>query len=501
MVNAIKRAIIVILGVILQFGFHILIQLYFHNNITIIGIIYDILSILIVLKLLKDSTSLSNDLPWIMLILVFPIFGTILLLTLGGSYAKNKLLKNIYNTENEYQKYLKQDNDITKQINDNYLDNLKYLNNYARFPASTNNAVKYYNFGQDFYPSLLKELKSAEKFIFMEYFIINNGIMLENILDILKEKASLGVDVRIIYDDMGSIAMLSTNYPKQLSTYGIKCIPFNKVSPFKGIFMNNRDHRKMTIIDGKVAFSGGVNISDEYININSKLGVWKDNGIKIEGDAVFNFTVMFCSLWNANIKEDEDLLKFKYDFSNKKCNNGYVLPYGISPIYKPFVAEDVYINIINSAKKYVYIMTPYLIIDTDMQNTLVRAAKRGVDVKIIVPGVPDKKIVYTQTSSFFPYLTKNGVKICKYNDGFVHSKVFVSDDTKAVVGTINMDYRSLYLHFENAIYMENVKEIKNIKKDVLDTLDNCTILTNKNVKVGFFKGIWQSILRLFAPLF
>ena len=501
MVNAIKRAIIVILGVILQFGFHILIQLYFHNNITIIGIIYDILSILIVLKLLKDSTSLSNDLPWIMLILVFPIFGTILLLTLSGSYAKNKLLKNIYNTENEYQKYLKQDNDITKQINDNYLDNLKYLNNYARFPASTNNDVKYYNFGQDFYPSLLKELKSAEKFIFMEYFIINNGIMLENILDILKEKASLGVDVRIIYDDMGSIAMLSTNYPKQLSTYGIKCIPFNKVSPFKGIFMNNRDHRKMTIIDGKVAFSGGVNISDEYININSKLGVWKDNGIKIEGDSVFNFTVMFCSLWNANIKEDEDLLKFKYDFSNKKCNNGYVLPYGISPIYKPFVAEDVYINIINSAKKYVYIMTPYLIIDTDMQNTLVRAAKRGVDVKIIVPGIPDKKIVYTQTSSFFPYLTKNGVKICKYNDGFVHSKVFVSDDTKAVVGTINMDYRSLYLHFENAIYMENVKEIKNIKKDVLDTLDNCTILTNKNVKVGFFKGIWQSILRLFAPLF
>lgn len=287
MVNAIKRAIIVILGVILQFGFHILIQLYFHNNITIIGIIYDILSILIVLKLLKDSTNLSNDLPWIMLILVFPIFGTILLLTLGGSYAKNKLLKNIYNTENEYQKYLKQDNDITKQINDNYLDNLKYLNNYARFPASTNNDVKYYNFGQDFYPSLLKELKSAEKFIFMEYFIINNGIMLENILDILKEKASLGVDVRIIYDDMGSIAMLSTNYPKQLSTYGIKCIPFNKVSPFKGIFMNNRDHRKMTIIDGKVAFSGGVNISDEYININSKLGVRKDNGIKIEGDAVF----------------------------------------------------------------------------------------------------------------------------------------------------------------------------------------------------------------------
>ena len=388
-----------------------------------------------------------------------------------------------------------------KETNSRVANISHYIKEYSFYPLYKNTDMRYYDDAAKALEAQLVDISKAQKFIFMEYFIINNGIMLENILDILKEKASLGVDVRIIYDDMGSIAMLSTNYPKQLSTYGIKCIPFNKVSPFKGIFMNNRDHRKMTIIDGKVAFSGGVNISDEYININSKLGVWKDNGIKIEGDAVFNFTVMFCSLWNANIKEDEDLLKFKYDFSNKKCNNGYVLPYGISPIYKPFVAEDVYINIINSAKKYVYIMTPYLIIDTDMQNTLVRAAKRGVDVKIIVPGVPDKKIVYTQTSSFFPYLTKNGVKICKYNDGFVHSKVFVSDDTKAVVGTINMDYRSLYLHFENAIYMENVKEIKNIKKDVLDTLDNCTILTNKNVKVGFFKGIWQSILRLFAPLF
>ena len=299
MVNAIKRAIIVILGVILQFGFHILIQLYFHNNITIIGIIYDILSILIVLKLLKDSTNLSNDLPWIMLILVFPIFGTILLLTLGGSYAKNKLLKNIYNTENEYQKYLKQDNDITKQINDNYLDNLKYLNNYARFPASTNNDVKYYNFGQDFYPSLLKELKSAEKFIFMEYFIINNGIMLENILDILKEKASLGVDVRIIYDDMGSIAMLSTNYPKQLSTYGIKCIPFNKVSPFKGIFMNNRDHRKMTIIDGKVRH-------DPYMVAESAIKLIC-NDLKYEDREDDPEYVML----NAKLKSDKRINKIK----------------------------------------------------------------------------------------------------------------------------------------------------------------------------------------------
>ena len=500
MVNAIKRAIIVILGVILQFGFHILIQLYFHNNITIIGIIYDILSILIVLKLLKDSTNLSNDLPWIMLILVFPIFGTILLLTLGGSYAKNKLLKNIYNTENEYQKYLKQDNDITKQINDNYLDNLKYLNNYARFPASTNNDVKYYNFGQDFYPSLLKELKSAEKFIFMEYFIINNGIMLENILDILKEKASLGVDVRIIYDDMGSIAMLSTNYPKQLSTYGIKCIPFNKVSPFKGIFMNNRDHRKMTIIDGKVAFSGGVNISDEYININSKLGVWKDNGIRIKGEAVWNFTVMFLEMWNSFKKEDNDYNKYKYNFTEKYKENGFVVPYGGSPLDDVITGEDIYLNIINQAKKYVYIYTPYLIIDTDMINSLILAARRGVDVRIVVPGIPDKKIVYDLTSSYFYTLIKGGVKIYTYTNGFVHSKVFLSDDEIATVGTINLDYRSLYLHFECGIYMKDTNVIKDIKKDFEDSFKESHKVDEKEAKNGLFKGLWQAILRLFAPM-
>ena len=257
----------------------------------------------------------------------------------------------------------------------------------------------------------------------------------------------------------------------------------------------------MTIIDGKVAFSGGVNLSDEYININSKLGIWKDNGIKIEGDAIWNLTVMFLTMWNANIKEDKDILKYKYEFKNIEKIDGYVVPYGVAPLHEDLIGEDVYINIINSAKKYLYIMTPYLIIDTDMTNALIRAAKRGVDVKIIVPGIPDKKIVYTQTSSFFELLSNGGVKIYKFTKGFVHSKVYVSDDKRAVVGTINMDYRSLYLHFENGIYMENVKEIKDVKKDMDETLKDCKKLNDKDVKSGIFKSIWQSILRLFAPLF
>ena len=501
MITAIKRVIIVIIGVLLQFGFAISIQLFFREHIAIIGIIYELLSVLIVLKILKDSTRISNDLTLIILILLFPIFGTILLITLSSNYAHSKLLKNIFKSEKEYQQYLIQDIKIRKEIDENDLDNLKYIVDRSKYPVTKNNKITYYDYGEKFYPELLKELNKAEKFIFLEYFIINKGQMWDGILKILKEKASHGVEVRILYDDMGSIAMLSTKYPNELKKMGIKCIPFNKVSPFKGIFMNNRDHRKMTIIDGKVAFSGGVNLSDEYININSKLGIWKDNGIKIEGDAIWNLTIMFLTMWNANIKEDKDILKFKYEFKNTEKIDGYVVPYGVAPLHEDLIGEDVYINIINSAKKYLYIMTPYLIIDTDMTNALIRAAKRGVDVKIIVPGIPDKKIVYTQTSSFFELLSNGGVKIYKFTKGFVHSKVYVSDDKRAVVGTINMDYRSLYLHFENGIYMENVKEIKDVKKDMDETLKDCKKLNDKDIKSSIFKSIWQSILRLFAPLF
>ena len=254
MLNAIKRIIIVAIGVILQFGFAIVIRLFFYKYLGIITLIYDVISILIVLVILKNSTRLSNDLPWVILILVFPIFGTIILITLGKNYAKNKLQKNIFEKEREYDQYLIQNENIRKELEDKKLDNIKYIVNIAKFPVSTNNEIAYYDFGEKFYPELLKELKKAEKFIFMEYFIIKEGIMWNSILDILKEKVTQGVEVRLLYDDAGSVAMLSANYPKELAKFGIKCISFNKLSPFRGIFMNNRDHRKITVIDGKVAF-------------------------------------------------------------------------------------------------------------------------------------------------------------------------------------------------------------------------------------------------------
>lgn len=508
MLNAIKRFLIVFLGIVWQFGFSIIIRLFFYEHFSLITLFYNIVSILIVLALLKESTHLSNDLPWIILILIFPIFGTLLFLTLGRNYSRNKLLRNILKKEEEYAKFLVQDQEVKKEIEEKKLDNISYLLNRSAFTVSKNNELSYYNFGEKFYPELLAELKKAKRYIFMEYFIVNEGQMWGGILDILKEKAAAGLDVRLIYDDMGSVAMLSTNYPKELAKFGIKCIPFNKLSPFRGIFMNNRDHRKMTIIDGEVAFSGGVNLSDEYINVGSKYGIWKDNGIKIVGDGIWNLTVMFLTMWNANLETDADISVFRHDFAgmnetseNASRSKGYVIPYGLGPFHADLLGEDVYINMINSAKDYLYIMTPYLIIDTDMVNSLARAAKRGVDVRIVVPGIPDKKIVYTLTTSFFRVLHESGVKIYKFSPGFVHSKVFLSDDVRAVVGTINMDYRSLYLHFENGIYMEGNSEIQELAADFKETFKDCKKLDDRDVKAGFIKGLWQAILRLLAPLF
>ncbi len=499
--DTIKKILIVIVGVVLQFGFLIGIQLFFTEKIALIGFFYEIASILIILAILKDSTRLSHDIPWLILILLFPIFGIILFMTLGRSYSKSKLSKSIIKYEKINNQYLIQDEGIKNEINSKDLDNLKYILNNSGYPIHKDNEVTYYPFGEDFYPELLKELKKAKKFIFMEYFIINKGIMWDEILDILKEKSLSGVDVRIIYDDMGSLTTLPPQYSKELADYKIKCISFNELSPFKGVFMNNRDHRKMTVIDGRVAFSGGVNISDEYINLKLRLGIWKDNGIKIVGSSVWNFTVMFLTMWNAHVNEDKDISHFKYQSNNKNRDNGFIVPYGISPNHKDLVGEDIYINMINSAKKYLYIMTPYLIIDTDMVNSLIRASKRGVDVRIVIPGIPDKKIVYAQTNSFFTVLNDGGVKIYRYEPGFIHSKVFLSDDNKAVVGTINMDYRSLYLHFENGIYMEDVYEIKDIKNDFEETFSQSKQLDDEDIKPGFIKNIWYAILRLLAPLF
>ncbi len=495
---AIKRGLIILVGLAVQIAASLSVYLFFIEHVFFINLFFEILGLLLILNLIKNSKSYSYTLPIIICLILFPLIGTVLYIIYYRNKNSSKTLKKIKQSEKDNKKYLVQDEKIRDKFEDN--GKIIYLSDFAGYPVTKNNDITYYKIGEEAFSAMLEELKKAEKFIFFEYFIVAHGTMWNSILEILEEKAAKGVDVRVIYDDMGCISTLEKDYYKKLEEKGIKCVVFNRLNPIAGVIMNNRDHRKILVIDGKVAFSGGINIADEYINLNNKYGHWKDNGIKVIGDAVWNYSVMFLTMWNAYRKEDENFYKFKFDYKNKPETEGFIVPYGETPLDEEITGEDVYLNIINQASKYVYIFTPYLIIDTDMINALNLAVKRGVDVRIVIPGIPDKKIVYTLSESYVEPLVKGGVKIYKYTPGFIHSKVFVSDDNIATVGTINMDYRSLYLHFECGCYMENVQAIKDIKKDLLDTMEKSHKVTEIEAKQKLLKSIWQSALRLVAPL-
>ena len=498
MLVVIIRGAIVLIGLALQILLFLLTYLYLGDHITLLNVIYHILGVLITLWLIKESKSYSYTLPWIVIILLFPLVGTLLYLIIGQNKKTSKLLRKILKSENNSKKYLIQDEVVKKKCNNN--SRIRYITDYTSYPATVNNDISYYPLGEIAFKEMIKELKKAEKFIFFEYFIVAPGKMWNSILEILKEKVKKGVEVRVMYDDLGCVTTLESSYPKELEKYGIKCVVFNRLSPLSGIIMNNRDHRKILVIDGKVAFSGGINIADEYINEIEKYGHWKDNGIKISGSAVWNYTVMFLTIWNAFKKSDTDFEKYKHKFYKSNEYKGCVIPYGETPLDDEVVGQNIYLNIINQANDYVYICTPYLIIDTDMINALTLAAKRGVDVRIIIPGIPDKKIVYSLSESYIEPLVKYGVKVYRYKPGFVHSKVFIADDKMATVGTINLDYRSLYLHFECGLYMEDVNCIRDIKKDMIDTLEKSKEVSKKEARPPFIKAIWQALLRLAAPL-
>ena len=497
MIKTLMRVIFTVLFLLLQAAFAYFLYIVI-DEYKIFWIVYSLFCLYFILKIIKESRSYSFTMPWILIFLMFPIPGSLLFIIVSLNIKLSKLLKKIVSNEKNSKKYLVQDEKIRKMYEDNSI--IRYISDYAKFPVTINNDVDYYPLGEEAFPVMLNELKKAEKFIFMEYFIYTPGRMWDSILEILEEKAKQGVEVRVMYDDFGCLTTLKGDYIKVLEGKGIKCVSFNKIKPFAGVIINNRDHRKILVIDGKVAFSGGINIADEYINAEERFGHWKDNGIRISGDAVWNYTVMFLTIWNAFKNEDSNYEKYKYVFKDKKENKGFVAPYGNNPLTGEITGEDVYLNIINNASKYLYIMTPYLILDTDMMNALILAAKRGVDVRILIPAIPDKKMVYTVSESYAEPLVNAGVKVYKYTPGFVHAKVFVSDDVRATVGTINMDYRSLYLHFECGCYFEKCKVVKDIKKECDDTFNKSHLITKKEAKTGRVKAFKQSVLRLIAPL-
>lgn len=477
--------------------------LYFH-------IFFILISVCIVLYIVNKNDEPSFKIPWIILILVFPIFGGLIYVLFGdnkmGKKFSNIAKKVSKKVIEEYEEEYKQNEESRRKLweEDKVMyRQAQYICQETHMPVYQNTTTTFLETGEIYFQRLVEELKKAKHFIFLEFFILTEGKMLNTIIEILKQKVKDGLDVRVMYDDIGSIYVLRKDYPTYLESLGIKCVVFNKFSPILSIGHNNRDHRKIVVIDGYVGFTGGINLADEYINEITVHGHWKDTGIILKGEAVKNLTLMFLESWNYYRREDSDFKKYMpYEYYPEEFeSDGFVQPYGDTPLDKEAVGENVYFNIIQQATDYVYITTPYLIIDYTMMTALTNAAKRGVDVKIITPHIPDKWFVYVLTQSYYLTLIKEGVKIYEYIPGFIHAKGFVCDDKVGVVGSINLDYRSLWHHFECGVWMYRTKAISQMKKDYEKTLEKSKKVTQEDCKkIPIKNRIARAILKFLAPL-
>lgn len=472
---------------------------------AMISIIFTILSVLITLFIISKDDNPAYKIAWIVLISLSPLLGGLFYLAFGNKRPSKNMRHTLEAERKKSKQVLKQKEQIleeVKQLDERLAGQVNYIAKSGGYPMQSNTTVTYFSIGEDMFASMIEELEKAEHFIFMEYFIIKEGYMWNRILEILKRKVKQGVDVRLIYDDMGSLFLLPNGYDKKMEQFGIHCFAFNPFVPVLSLAMNNRDHRKILVIDGHTGFNGGINLSDEYINRESRFGHWKDTGVMLKGDGVWNFTVMFLEMWNAFRKNNDSYEMFRPHKYHVQAfeKDGYVQAFSDSPLDNETVSENVYIEILSQAKQYVYIFTPYLVITNEMQAALCMAAKRGVDVRLITPGIPDKKLVFQLTRSYYPSLIRAGVKIYEYTPGFVHAKCFVSDDEKAIVGTINMDYRSLYLHFECGTFLYRSKAILNVKKDILDSIQKSREVQLEDCRLGFFGSLMTAILRVVSPL-
>jgi cardiolipin synthase len=501
-----SRVVLVGAAILIQAFALVIVIWRFSNYFVYFYAICALLSLLVVLVIVNGRSNHAYKLAWIIPIMMFPIFGGLFYLMFGGNKSSKKNKRKMQGIAYKMQEALVQDQEILRQLeqeNRSAANQTRYIGNYSACPVYTNTNTEYLTPGEKKFERMLEELKKAEHYIFLEYFIIDKGVMWDTILEILKEKAMQGVDVRVIYDDVGCILTLPYGYEKELERMGIKCCVFNPFVPVLSLRLNNRDHRKIAVIDGRIAFTGGINLADEYINAYEKHGHWKDASISIQGDAVWSLTVMFLSMWSFLRKEDEDYSTFKPADrdTGHLGSEGYVQPFADSPLDDEAVGETVYLNLIGEAKQYVYIYTPYLILDNEMNSALCMAAKRGVDVRIVTPHIPDKWYVHAVSQCNYETLIESGVSIYEYTPGFVHAKTFVVDDLYAVVGTINLDYRSLFLHFECGVWMYNTKSILEVKEDFLHTLEICQKITAGCCSdVIWYRKMGRMILRIFAPL-
>ena len=444
--------------------------------------------------------------PWIILILAFPVLGLGMYLLFGRKEATQLVRERFERIDQSLDGLLIQDKAVRiklQQTDRMAANEAEYIWNYAKYPIYQNTDVVFYKEASEGIEAQKQALNQAKHFIFMEYHAIEDKQSFGELKEILARKAKEGVEVRLFYDDIGSIGFINTDFIQRMEAEGIQCRVFNRLMPVLNVFMNNRDHRKITVIDGKIGFTGGYNLADEYFNITHPYGYWKDTGVRLEGDAVRSLTVMFLEMWNYINHSSEDYKQFMPQVYQKEPfeGDGFVQPYGDTPLDHETVGENIYLNIINHAERYVYIFTPYLIIDNEMLVSLCNAAKRGVDVRIVTPGIPDKKMIFLLTQSHYEPLLKCGVKIYQYTPGFIHAKSFLCDDKIGTVGSINLDYRSLFLHFECGVFMYKTKALMQLKEDCMDTFAASEEMTLEFCRgQNVFIRIFQGMMRLFAPL-
>ncbi len=457
-----------------------------------------------IIKIISSDDNPDYKVPWMLFVLVLPIVGFMLYFLFYSRKLSKKFTRRMEELKKEA--YQRDDSMAVQALEEDDIvaaSQAKMLTKISSSSVFTNTKQIYFPLGQDIFRSMLCDLEKAESFIFMEYFIIEEGKFWNSILEILKHKAEQGVSVRVIYDDIGCMSTLSGSYAKKLRSFGIEASPFSRLRGNADGEFNNRSHRKILVIDGKVGYTGGVNIADEYINEVQRFGHWKDTGIRLEGEAVWELTRLFLTDYGINVKvppENNKLCLYPHQSDIEEC--GYTVPFGDgpSPIYEHRVGKSVIRNMLNCATKYMYMTTPYLIIDNELCMCIENAAMRGVDVRIIVPHIPDKRLVFGMTRSFYPRLMKAGVKIYEYTPGFIHAKSYVCDDKYAMIGTINLDYRSLIHHFENGVWLYKCSCISDLKRDIDETLEKSQIIEQKDLKTGLVIRFIRSLVRIFAPM-
>ena len=503
-----SRVVLVALLIVLQLVLLAVGVLQFTEYYYIFASIASVISFLTICHVIGTECNAGYKIAWIVVVLVFQPVGAVMYYIFSGSTLSRKV-KAAMSRITSITETLKEDkSDVLRDLSEKNPDAWRqsaYIDRMCMCPPYTGTETTYYPTGEAFLEALLPELEKAQRYIFLEYFIIGHGEIWEKIRSVLTRKAAEGVDVRVIYDDFGSITRLSKRYPKELRAQGIQCHVFHPFVPVLDARQNNRDHRKICVVDGQTAFTGGINIADEYINVTHPHGYWKDNAVRVRGEAAWSFTLMFLTMWDYLAhplahKDESSYESYRPAAEEQYPTAGVVQPYTDNPLDSEPVGENIYLHMLYHASRYVWITTPYLIIDEQMQQALCTAARSGVDVRIVTPGIPDKKTINETTKSYYSRLIEHGVKVYEYTPGFIHAKTFICDDLYATVGSVNLDFRSLFLHFECGVWMYRTPAIADIKKDCIHILESSREITAADCRVSYLRRLYRSILEIIAPM-